>query len=114
MFEQRRLLELAGIYDKGKNTNSLNEGTSCADEACAADDAVDEACAADDAVDEGSTETEQLDEIRVRSFIRNEIRTMLNNMNPKDKRNWVLRGQRPSTNSQHGQISRGFTGPGFV
>ena len=104
MFEQRRLLELAGIYDKGKNTNSLNEGTSCADEACAADDAV----------DEGSTETEQLDEIRVRSFIRNEIRTMLNNMNPKDKRNWVLRGQRPSTNSQHGQISRGFTGPGFV
>lgn len=112
MFDQKRLLTLAGISDKDTESNLLNEGVEQADDAdagiCAGESEVDEAD------DVSTNDAEQLDEIRVRNFIRSEIRSMLNNMRPNDKRNWILRGQRTSSNSQSGQISRGWVGPGFV
>lgn len=111
MFEQKRLLELAGIASD-KNSNLLNEGVNETD---VADTAVTEGEDADEACAEGTEadEAEQLDEIRVRNVIRNEIRSMLSRMNPREKRSWILQGQKPSTNSRPGQVSRGFAGIGF-
>lgn len=120
MFDQKRLLTLAGITDDG-SSNLLNEGVEPEEGCNEAEDGsleqktggeLDETADAEDA--DAPKSAEQLDEIRVRNFIRNEIRSMLNKMEPNDRRNWILRGQQASVNSRPGQVSRGFTGPGFV
>jgi len=126
MFNKKRLLTLAGVASNDKNSNLLNENmdSECDDTDMqeSNDDVEDDA---DDLTEDGNCDdncddknddddTKQLDEIRVRNFIRNEIRSMLNNMDPTDRRNWILRGQRLSSNSQQGSISRGFVGPGFI
>jgi hypothetical protein len=108
MFEQTRLLELAGLGADEKDSNLLTES------ACAEGDEECTESAASDNDDDTGDEVETLEEIRVRNFIRNEIRSMLKGMNPADRRSWILRGQHASTNSRPGHVSRGFTGPGFV
>ena len=131
MFDQKRLLTLAGLDGEAKN-NLLTENKSkyplCkqdhskfiagADDClCQSDNAANRKKAHDktnEATSNDADALEQLDEIRVRNLIRNEIRSMLNTMSPDDQRNWVLNGQKKSSNSRPGQVSRGFAGPGFV
>lgn len=92
-FNTDRLLALSGIKDEG--TQPLNEGK--------------------ELVTDAKTKSEDtLAEAKVRSAIRREIESIVQEMRAKGDTDWLYRGMRKPRRSKPGQVAMGLLGIGFA